>query len=363
MSIPSAPDVSFLGTNLERWARKYGHSWIETYDKSQQVLVEGKLQDWSQVASKILKGNKLNSNWRYDHSGFHQISAHKWKKLEPTDQREATGHCYFEVISRELGCFGQSRHCYMRLVNEQGQVHSIGFCGQTGFPLAWQRGSLISPDPKEVETEGERVTRIQIDPEKYTAIFNRFQSDKQAGKEAFHLIHRNCSAYTAEILAEHLGIELNNQEFVTEAFQRKILASMGLRCLPTFMRVVFTIIGWALQILILPLAALFYVVLGGCFVRSGAEHRQAYEATFGERTKTEGVWKKIAQVLYSVCTAGFLKPFTGWRVSLWQDRLHAQFSYGTVSVSQAQSVRLSDFLFEDARNQGQAFASMQTVKV
>jgi hypothetical protein len=45
----------------------------------------------------------------------------------------------------------------------------------------------------------------------------------------------------------------------------------------------------------------------------------------------------------------FLKPYTGWSVSLWQDRIHGKYQTHEVTVEQARAVRLSNIM-EDARH-------------
>lgn len=355
MSTISAPSLLFLESDIKNWACKYGHDWVSSYETTRQVLVEGELKKWDEVAKDILKQGKLSSDWRYDYLGFRRVSPYKWKKLEPVDKQVATGLSGIEVITRELGPWGSSRHCYMRLINKEGDVYSVGFCGPTSLPFAWQRGTLMSPDPKEALNKGERVTHITIDEAKYNEIFARIESDKRQKKEAFHLLYRNCSTYTTEILAKHLDIELNNREFVTDALQRSLFQRMGIPSLPNFIKsmVSTTLIG--LRYLFSSVLALGCLCVGASFVKTKKIHQEAFEATFGEKRSRETQFERFKAFARNALALEFVKPYTGWRVSIWQDKIHKKFGSNQVTIQQARSVRLSNCL-EDMDGYGLAFS-------
>jgi hypothetical protein len=327
------------GSNISKWAAHYGHHWVGT-DKvlvnGQELSKEG--PEWQKVSKRIFSGKKgISSDWRYDRKGFHEIPLIKWKKLQATHKREATGFCFLEVITAQVGPLGMSRHAFMRLENEGGYVKSVGFGGATKYPFCWRRGAIISPDNKEVvRPKGHRVTRIKITREEYNALKNRIESDKNRGNEAFHLFHRNCSAWVAEILRDVLKIEVNNREYPEQVILRKVLYKMGIKSINQTAVKVLHFVASFIRLILSPFWFLVWVATGAPFIQRDPLAAEAYRKTF------EGKQITVKEFCYRIITVDFMRVFTGWRLSVWQDLIAEKYGKEVISPEQAANVQLGN---------------------
>lgn len=317
------------------WIKAFGHE-NQLGSNPDEVLFEGKLRSIREVSSEIFdaKKGKISSDWRYDHRGFTKTSYIKFSQLTPTHQYEADGSHYFVVKSKEKGFWGSGRHCYMELIDAHGQGFNFGLCGPTSFPFHGTQGAIVSPDPKVASTGFERSTKIQITQEVFDKVLARINHDKKNGHEYFHLIKNNCSKYVSTISKEELGITMNNKEYLSQVLGRRIFRLVNFKPGHKLSKVLYVIAGIARAVLA-PFYALCWLVTGSCFDDKKGKLAKAKQFKNKlQRPFIKSAWK-VCKKFFS-CDA--VKIATGWKISLWQDKIKEKFSDRIITLEEARSV-------------------------
>ena len=188
--------------------------------------VNGTMMKWGQARKEIFgdadikKSMELPLNWRFDASGLQKISVCEWTKLEPCRKEDPhPGEFFVDLMTTAQGL----NHSWIRLVNEDGNIISVGLCGHI-YSAALFRGSvgrLNSPDHREFMPEEHRRTRILINKKQYEQLINRIENDQKTHNFYFNLLSRNCGAYALEVLSE-IGLIIDNKEFPTQMGIRKL---------------------------------------------------------------------------------------------------------------------------------------------
>lgn len=195
------------------------------------IPVEGSAMSWSKLKQRFEQdsswnGKNIPTSWRFDSWGLQPISAGEWTQLTPTSKEPAhPGKWYFDFMTTTKGL----NHSWIRLVDEEGNVFSVGMSG-TIHPFAMFRGSvakIYSPDYCDFWPEPSRQTRVAISEEEFNKAMTKLHQDQQDHNLYFNLLSRNCSVYASEVSAE-VGVEIDNLEFVSQAFHRSLFERVKL---------------------------------------------------------------------------------------------------------------------------------------
>lgn len=205
------------------------------------------------------------SKWCCDSYGFHNRSGSDWNQMPQTadlSQTElafararaaqspsplSTGErsCILEVVSGESGfsfpalikyllsglseVYLSPLHPFVRLVDDQGKVHSVGFWPNTAFSMdrfmSSEMGRYFASDPYETMPVVSRsVTRIAIDRNQFDQLKQSIEEYKRAGK-VFNLRH-NCTAFVTDIL-HRVGFKVDTRIWIHDFIAR---------CTPVFLQ-------------------------------------------------------------------------------------------------------------------------------
>lgn len=210
------------------------------------LFVDGEAMPWSEAKVKIFGENldastswKINSKeWRFDSNGISHTSMSKWVELTPCGKLpEHDGNYYLDIMSTTEGL----NHNWVRLINSDGEVISAGLCGEI-YSTAMMRnsiGKLNSPDHREFfKPETHRTTRILIDAKTYESIKSgKIETDQKNHNRFFSLMTRNCSKYACEVAAV-AGCDLDNSEYPSQLFLRKLLHRVNIHLPKTLLKVI-----------------------------------------------------------------------------------------------------------------------------
>ncbi len=148
----------------------------------------------------------------------------------PLSTRERS--CILEVVSGESGfsfpalikyllsglseVYLSPLHPFVRLVDDQGKVHSVGFWPNTAFSMdrfmSSEMGRYFASDPYETMPVVSRsVTRIAIDRNQFDQLKQSIEEYKRAGK-VFNLRH-NCTAFVTDIL-HRVGFKVDTRIWI-----------------------------------------------------------------------------------------------------------------------------------------------------
>jgi hypothetical protein len=314
-------------------------SWISAYKheiKEDQVMVNGKYTPIEDIAKQILeeKKGKISSKWRYDHRGFVNESYIKFKELTPTHQHTPDDRFYVVIKSKERGFMGFSRHCYLELINNKGEGFSVGLVGSTSFPFNGTLGAIVSPDTKVASSGYERSTKIIVTEEIFNNVFRRITNDKKEGKEYFHLLQHNCSKFVSNLCRDELDIKIDNHEFISQVATRGFLNFLRIKPSETALKVLHVAAVIA-RIALAPLYALLYLGSGAFFDdKKGKEARQKQFKVDDAKPFIQ----KFFRPIYNFFSCKNLKIATGWKVSVWQDRVKEKFNEEAVTLEQARLI-------------------------
>ena len=314
-------------------------SWISAYKheiKGDQVMVNGIYTPIADIAKQILeeKKGKISSKWRYDHRGFVNESYIKFKELTPTHQYNPDDRFYVVIKSKERGFMGFSRHCYLELINGKGEGFSVGLVGSTSFPFNGTLGAIVSPDTKVASSGYERSTKIIVTEEMFNKVLHRVNKDKEEGKEYFHLLQHNCSKFVSNLCRDELDIKIDNHEFISQVATRGLFNFLRIKPSETALKVLHVAAVIA-RIALAPLYALLYLGSGAFFDdKKGKEARQKQFSTKEVKSLTKQFFKSI----YDFFSCKNLKIATGWKISVWQDRVKDKFKEDAVTLEQARLI-------------------------
>ncbi len=320
------------GNSVKDWMNHYGHEVVDG-----QIKVNGQIRKIEDVAQQIInpKTHKISSDWRYDSEGLHDISFIKFQQLVPTNSHIPDGKNYLVIKTKEKGFFGLSRHTYMELISSSGNGFEVGFCGPTVFPFVGTRGAIVSPDPKEAASGFERKVFIEINDEQFNRVFKRIESDKQNGHEYFHIFKNNCSCFVTRICKEELGLKINNQEFLSQAFARKILKFLHIKPSSLTLKVI-NGVAKVIRVLLSPVYALIWLISGSPFDDKLGKKIKQIQFPNSQLSFKESL-KKFFE-------SDYLRPFTGWKISAWQDKVKEIFKSDHVTLEQAMNIKFNDLV-------------------
>jgi hypothetical protein len=320
------------GNSINDWMSHYGHKL-----ENGQIKVNGELTSIEEAALKVLNSDtkKISSNWRYDHEGLSEKSFIKFRELSPTNKHASDGKNYLVIKTKEKGFLGMSRHTYMELIDTNGNGYEVGFCGPTAYPFFGTRGAIVSPDPKEASSGKERKIYVEITDEQFENLHKRITTDKQEGHEYFQLFQNNCSRFVTRICKEHLGLKINNKEFFSQAITRKALQYLNIKPSNLSLKVL-NIAAKVLRVLLSP-------VLGLVWILSGA----AFDNKLGKDIKEKQFPNQpsgVKEVVKRFFKSEYIKPFTGWKISVWQDKVKETFGSDHVTLEQAKSIQFNELV-------------------
>lgn len=318
------PDfVKFFKENdIKKYIEFFDHK-IRLDEKNKQplILLENEIISWSEAKLRIFGPNEPESlmlphGWKYNEKGFVQKNLIKWETLEPDwhDKIDPQpGHFFVELVSKKKGWGGFSRHCSLRLIDEQTGVTSVGFCGKNfkWLPFRGQKGKFASPDPGEFVSGKEYRTRIEITANEFLKLKTRIENDQKNKNVYFNFVSRNCSTYCCEVLSE-IGININNCEFPGQALWRKVFSKLKIRPYPAVVKA-FHCISMFFRYLFSPIHNLGIFLLGGTFANKDI---RVIERAEGEKwpKKPNKPFKDVA----SFFNCSNFKFATGWKVTTWQ---------------------------------------------
>lgn len=320
------------GNSIIDWMGHYGHKL-----ENGQIRVNGQLKSIEEAASKVLisNTNKISSNWRYDHKGLSEISFVKFKELSPTNKHAPDGNNYLVIKTKEKGFLGMSRHTYMELIDTDGNGYEVGFCGPTAYPLFGTRGAIVSPDPKEASSGKERKIYVEITNEQFANIHKCITTDKQQGHEYFQIFQNNCSSFVTRICKKQLGLEINNKEFFSQAVTRKILNCFNIKPSRLILKVL-NVAANVLRVLLSPFLGLIWIISGAAFdnkIGKDIKKKQFPNQPIG-----------VKEVIKKFFRSEYIKPFTGWKISVWQDKVKEAFGSDHVTLEQAKTIKFNDLV-------------------
>jgi hypothetical protein len=280
----------------------------------------------------------LSSDWRYDKDGFTKKSFIKFRKLTPTHQRDNPDrHHYFVLKTKETGFLGLSRHCYMELIDADGNGYSFGLCGPVSYPFCGKKGAITSPDPKEATKGIERRTCIIIPEETFQVIKTTVELDKQNGEEYFHLFNHNCSTYTAHVAERHLGLKIDNREFISQSLMRNTFERINFHPGQTVLKIIH-IVGVIFRAVLSPFYLLLWLLTGAPF-----------DTEIGKQTRLKqsyiqkvSLFQQTKDTFWSFIFADYFKLSTGWKMSVWQNRVNLEYQHNTITLAQAQNISVND---------------------
>lgn len=136
-------------------------------------------------------------------------------------------HLIEVVTLRRSGLFNfMQAHAWLRFVNPDGKVTSVGFFGECPISNLWQvlrhlvprRGKILSPDLYEASTTSsdQLVTAIAIDKEHFEQALAFIKGLQLARDCSFQLLDiltgNNCAGFVGAVL-RHIGLEITAEQF------------------------------------------------------------------------------------------------------------------------------------------------------
>jgi hypothetical protein len=281
-----------------------------------QILLEGVLTPWKEAKSKIFGDKppaslKIPHGWKYNANGVVYKNMIHWNKLEPDwkDPTPMPGHFFIELVSVTKG----TRHCWIRLIDDQSNVISLGFCGYIykWLPFRASKGKLVSPDPNEFDKAPHVCTRIEISSEQYQSIINKAETDQKNKNVFFNLITRNCSIYACDILKE-IGINIRNREYPSQILTRWALSALNIK-IPPCVAVGLNYVAAFFRLLLSPIYLIGVFVLGGTYSNSDIQN---IEKENSSKWPTQP--RKLFNGWVSLLNNSNFSFGTGWKVREWQ---------------------------------------------
>lgn len=340
ISYDSFMNLKICGEPVSHWKKSYSHEDRQDAEKNKLILCDGEYERYDTVFAKVFdaKQKKLSSEWRYDRDGFAKKSFIKFRELTPTHHRENPERLYYFVIkTKEAGFLGLSRHCYMELIDAEGNGFSYGLCGSDSYPFCGKKGAIVSPDPREATKGIERRTRIIINEDKFAEIKATIQADKEYGYEYFHFFNHNCSTYTAHVAERHLGLKIDNREFISQSLMRNMFERINFHPGQTVLKIIH-IVGVIFRAVLSPFYLLLWLLTGAPF-----------DTEIGKQTRLKqsyipkvSLFQQTKDMFWSFINADYFKLSTGWKMSVWQNRVNLQYQDNTITLDQAQNISVND---------------------
>ncbi len=308
--------LNFFNTHTVevRYTHDVGEIWL---------CIEGEMKPWSEVKQTIFGSENpdnltLPHGWKYNQDGFVKKNMVKWTVLEPDwqDKTAIIGNYYIELVSRETKSLFDERHCWIRLIDNQASVISVGFYGNKAklFPFRGVKGKLVSPDFKEIEPARKlHVTRIKVDASDYKKVKDKIELDQSTENIYFNFITFNCSAYACGLL-KLIGIDINNSEFPSQAFGRRVLTKLNIKLKPWILKLIH-FIAMAVRYAASPFYNLGIILMGGAYTsRDIRKIEIKYDRGLDLRPKPFSTFR-------SLFDGSNYKFRTGWKVTAWQKEI------------------------------------------
>jgi|GEM_PF-3073964 len=237
------PDfVDFLQSSELVKKMKHFRHHVKGVEGQPALLYEGKWTKWSELKNILgLTGKKpseikLPYGYRYvdrtvDKNGYDnpygivKQDLIKWKKLSPTymhQNQDLLGKYFIEIVGNTKNGWG---HHWFRLIDEKGNVFAPGFNrGWVPFlqPLAMYKGKIMQMDPCEYEDYSKVTTLINVSSNEFASLIKKIENDNNTGNIGFSYYRKNCAKYTSALL-EHIGIKVDNNEYPSQSFARRVL--------------------------------------------------------------------------------------------------------------------------------------------
>jgi hypothetical protein len=313
------PDFFQFCRENTSYLRFFNHK--PTYKNGEpQILLEGVLTPWSEAKPKIfgdkpLVSLKIPHGWKYNANGIVHKDMIHWNKLEPDwkDPEPQPGHYFIEIVSKQRGFLGLSRHCWVRLIDAESNVISVGFGGKVlkCGTFRSQKGKFVSPDVGEFEDGIEHKTRIVISKKDHDNIKERIEFDQKTKNVYFNMITRNCSMYACALLKE-IGITIDNREFPTQALARWFFKKLGVNINLTVLKVI-NYAAFIFRILLSPFYLILILALGAGYSDNAI---LKIEKEHGKDWPEKPV--RPFQHFSSLFNCANFNFGTGWKVTEWQ---------------------------------------------
>lgn len=338
----------FKKNNLEDFLNFYLHE-IQLRDDGQvYLLVENEMLPWTEAKRKIFGDGRdptdltLPHGWKYNYHGFIKKDLIRWTKLETTwkDRANLPGHYFLEVVSKQRDCIGFTNHCILRLIDNNTNVTSVGFCGTSMLrwrPFRGQKGKLASPDPMEHLRGRFTCTRIEITNEEYQRIKDKIETDQKEKNIYFNFITRNCSSYCCEVL-KTIGIDIENDEYASQAIIRRIITWLKIK-VPKCALMALHYVSHFFRLLLGPVYNLAIFILGASSV-----DKEMAEILKERREKGLAEPKQPFQSFCAIFDGSNFKFKTGWKISSWQR---------SVAAYRARQVKLIEETMKSAGHGGE----------
>lgn len=255
-------DLSLFQNEIDKYTRFFGHE-----KKADQFLLNGKWTAWPEVKN-ILFGEQavgpLPRSFVYNQNGIVARHQCQWTVLEADWQEKnpKVGKCFLEIVSQNKGYGGLARHCWIRLIDANSGVISVGLYAKMYkcFPFRSQVGKYISPDPAEFDPGDKTITRFSITQEQYNHLKGRVEAFQKNKHFFFNLKTRNCTVFVCELLSE-IGISIKNIEYPPYGGLRRVLKCLKINP-PQFVLKIFKLIGQFFRYLLVPFHLLILSFLG-----------------------------------------------------------------------------------------------------
>lgn len=263
----SLDNALFLGAPIKDWKERYNH-----YLEEGQVLVNARIMSvfeftyflsdsCSNAPEFFSKDGKIKAiphNWRYDQDGFVQTPAIGFKELESTEKREGTGNYSIELITKQFEGAPLATHSFIRLIDAEGRVYSVGGGGAKAWPDGYRKFRIMSPDPLEAQPNlKERVTPIEVSQEGFYAAIAEIEAMSHE-KFTYHAFTSNCLSFAERIIKKaDPDFNIDFHETIPDMIVRGIAGNMS----PGAQKVVEVIVKIVI-VLLSPLFWFAYFVMG-----------------------------------------------------------------------------------------------------
>lgn len=359
------PDfVRFLeANNMKVYFSKFNHKIINACGEPA-LLYQGAYFTWSDLKRILFNADRITDfslphGFKYIDKGIVKESLVQWSVLSPCwkdQENPLPGQFFVELVSQERGFLGYSRHCFLRLIDDQTNVYSVGYGGKlyNWLPFRSSKGRFYSPDPSEFKDGKLRTTRIAITREQFIFLKYQIEKDQLIENFYFNLITRNCSQYTVELLKQ-VGIDINSQEYPTQALARRVCTFLKIRPPDCILKIAHYVKIF-FQYLLSPVLNVLLLLLGAKYANPDLVKLEK---------ENSHLWpslpKKPLENFESIFDINQLKLSTGWKVSEWQDwvKKRRELTMEQLSETVAKRKREGRWTFEDETTLAQKVFAIQ----
>lgn len=144
-----------------------------------------------------------NPRWQYGQEGAQNRTFYDWTEWTPFRTTFPQDQYTLEICclcADHFRLFGD--HSWIRIITPEGKIYSAGLYREDNFVSTgceWKKGRIQSPDISEFWKEPIHTRSFPIEESGFQAIKKRLEEDHQKSDLHFHVIGRNCTAYTMEL--------------------------------------------------------------------------------------------------------------------------------------------------------------------